>query len=228
MAIAHNQINLFWSKPTYDNFKKSFFVKKIYTDQDADLFLRVGAHLIVEAQKLSDILIPWDDRRKFEILQNPILENAFFSLGSEYLMKGVFLKQGYAINKPKVSGLAQPVPIKNNKNKLIESDFHTINYITDHIGVIINFSDFNTKQQQEELAEKAQNKGQRLDGITKMGIPHPTARQFLDYIKLKRNHSLHKPTIISEFRGITKQLFEFLEYIAQKGAGSSIEVLSKL
>lgn len=61
-----------------------------------------------------------------------------------------------------------------------------------------------------------------------MGIPHPSSKQFLDYIHLKRNHSLHRPFIISEFRGITMQLFDFLEYIVQKGAGSTLKDLAKL
>lgn len=90
MAIIHNQINLFWSNPTYDNFKRSFFVKRVFTQAETDLFLKIGAYLIEEAKKQDEIVIPWSDSKKYEIWKKPILENAFLSLGSEYLMKGDF------------------------------------------------------------------------------------------------------------------------------------------
>lgn len=228
MSIIHNQINLFWNNPTYDNFKKSFFNKRISTETDAELFLRIGAYLIEEARKFSEIHIPWNESRRYDILKNPIMENIDYSLGAEYLMKGIFLRMGYAINVPKVKGLIHPVKLKGNKGKLSQIDFHLVGYIVQHIAKLIDFTDFDRKQKNEKNEERSRNKGERVGGITSMGIPHPTSKEILAYIQFKRNNSLHRPFIVSEFRGITNQLFNFLEYIAQKGTGSSIKDLAKL
>jgi hypothetical protein len=228
MPILHNQINKFWNNPTYANFKKSFFSKKIFTKKDAELFLKIGAYLIEEARKYSEMHIPWAESKKYDILKNPILENIDYSLGAEYLMKGVFLKNGYAVNNVSISGLPQPVRLRSNKGKLSKTDVQTINYIVQHIARIVDFTDFDAKQKLDKETERAKDKGDRIQGITSMGIPHPTARQFLEYIQFKRNHSLHRPFIVSEFNGTTKQLFDLMEYIATKGANSNLKDLAKL
>lgn len=228
MPILHNQINRFWNNPTYANFKRSFFSKRIFTEQDADLFLKIGAFTIEEARRYSEIHIPWNDSLKYDILKNPILENANYSIGAEYLMKGVFLKNGYAINTILVADLLQPVKLRGNKGKLSKIDVQHINYIVDHIARIVDFTDFDAKQKLDRDTEKANDRGDRLRGITSMGIPHPTARQLLEYIQFKRNHSLHRPFIVSEFRGTTKQLFDFMDYIAVKGTESTLKELAKL
>lgn len=228
MPIIHNQINLFWSRPTLANFKKSFFSKRIFTEADADLFLKIGAYLIEEARKYSEEHRPWHEAEKYEILKNPIMENIDYSIGAEYLMKGVFLKNGYSVNTSPTSGLTHPIKLKNNKGKLSKIDVHLINYTVQHIAKIVDFTEFDEKQKQDKETERAKDKGDRLRGITSMGIPHPTSKQLLEYIQFKRNHSLHRPFIISEFTGITRQLFDFLEYIVQKGSGSTLKELAKL
>lgn len=228
MAIIHNQINNLWYKPSLAKFKQSPFVKQVFTKEDADDFLKTGAYLIKEAEKLSNIHIPWNESRRFEILANPRLENAFVSLGAEYLLKGVFLKNGYAINKPLIRLGNHPVKVWGNKRKLNLSEVQELGYIITHLPKIIDFGEFDRKQEKEEKKAKKQMKGERPNGITRMTIPYPTSKQLLEYILFKRNYSLHRPFIISEFRGITKQLFNFLDYIAKNGTGKKIETLAKL
>ena len=229
MALTHNQINKLWSNPTYTNFKNNGFVKLVFTSKDAEDFLRTGAYLIKEAEKRSNIIIPWDENRRYEILANPRLENAFISLGAEYLLKGTFLIKGYAINNPKPAVmLRHPIVVKNNKSKLITNEVQDMSYIVDHIAKIIDFSDFDKSQKAAERKSIAELKGERLKGITRMTIPFPSAQQILEYIHFKRNYSLHRPFIIPEFRGITQHIFKLLDYVAQKGSGRSIEVLAKL
>lgn len=230
MPILHNQINRLWSNPTYNSFKKSHFVKHIFTKNDAKDFLKTGAYLIQEGEKLSNLLIPWDERRRYEILKNPRLENSFMSLGTEYLMKGVFLHNDYAVNKPKagMSGLTHPIVISRNKGKLNPADVQEMGYIINQLVNLVDFTDFDNKQKNDELKARTEMSGRRLKGITKMIVPYPTARQFLEYLLFKRNYSLHRPFIISEFRGITTQLYKFLNYIAVKGAHESIDQLARL
>jgi len=230
MALTHNQINRLWYNPTYENFKRHGFVKDIFTSKDTEDFIRTGAYLIKEAEKRSNIIIPWDERRRYEILANPRLENAFVALGAEYLLKGVFLIKGFAINEPKKlsAPINHPVVLKGNKNKLLENEVHDLSYIVDHIAKIIDFTDFDKSQKSDEAKAKKDLKGQRLKGITRLTIPFPTAKQILIYLHFKRNYALHRPFTIPEFRGITQHIFKLLDYIAQKGTGRTIEVLAKL
>lgn len=230
MALTHNQINKLWfNNPSYIDFKKHGFSKQIFTSKDADDFLKTGAYLIKEAEKLSNTHIPWDERRRFEILANPRLENAFISIGSEYLLKGVFLKNGFAINNPLPGHrLTHPIKISGNKLKLVNNEVQDLSYITNHIGKIIDFLEFNESQKNDEKKAKDEMKGKRLQGITRMTIPYLTAKQMLDYIHFKRNYSLHRPFIIPEFGGLTRQIFNFLDYVAQKGSGKGLSELAKL
>lgn len=231
MAVLHNQINKLWFNPSYTGFKNSTFVKQIFTSEDAEDFIRTGAYLIKEAEKLSDTHTPWDSRKRLEILKNPRLENAFVSLGAEYLMKGIFIKNGYAINKlkqPVPSGLQHPITIKGNKSKLNPSEVVELNYIVTHLAKIINFSDFDNTQSADEIKAKKEEKGDRLKGITRMTIPYPNSKNMLEYVLFKRNYSLHRPFIVPEFRGITRHVFNFLDYIAVQATGKKIEELSQL
>jgi len=230
MALTHNQINRLWYNPTYEKFKKHGFVSKIFTSKDAEDFIRTGAYLIKEAEKRSNIIIPWDEHRRYEILANPRLENAFVALGTEYLLKGIFLIKGYAINesKPLATSISHPIVLKGNKNKLLANEVQDLSYVVDHIAKIVDFADFDKTQKDDEVKEKAELKGQRLKGITRMTIPFPTAKQILTYLHFKRNYALHRPFIIPEFRGITRHIFKLLDNIAQKGSGRTLEVLAKL
>lgn len=230
MALTHNQINRLWYKPSYLNFKNHGFVKHVFGRNDAEDFLRTGAYLIKEAEKRSNIIIPWDERRRYEILANPRLENAFVSLGVEYLLKGTFLIKGYAINKPAPSSapIQHPIIVKGNKSKFSTNEVQDLSYILDHIAKLIDFSEFDTSQKDAEKKAATELKGQRLKGITRMTIPFPNAKQLLEYLHFKRNYALHRPFTIPEFRGITQHIFKLLDYISQKGTGRTIEELAKL
>lgn len=230
MALTHNQINKLWYNPSYDKFKQHGFVQQVFTSKDAEDFLRTGAYLIKEAEKRSNIIIPWDERRRYEIMVNPRLENAFVALGGEYLLKGIFLVEGYAINKPRSlpTSIRHPVVLKGNKNKLLTNEVHDLSYIVDHIRILIDFSEFDKSQKDDETKARAELKGKRLKGITRMTIPYPTAQQILGYLHFKRNYALHRPFTIPEFRGITRHIFKLLDYIAQKGTGRTVDTLSKL
>lgn len=231
MTVLHNQINKLWYKPSYLNFKKSSFVKQVFTSAESDDFIRTGAHLIKQAEKLSNTHIPWDESRRLEILSNPRLENAFVSLGTEYLFKGIFLLKGYSINKLVATNgqkISHPVKLKGNKSKLNQGEVFEMAYITTHLPSIVDFVDFDKVQQADEAKAKLADKGERLDGITRMTIPYPNSKQMLDYLLFKRNFSLHRPFIIPEFRGITKHIFSFLNYTAQSATGKSLDILAEL
>lgn len=229
MSILHNQINKFWSKPTYENFKKHGFVKKVFTISDSEEFIKTGAYLVEEAIKHMNPHIPWDESRRFEILLHPRLENIFLALGTEYFLKGILLAKGYAINKPKTGiSLTHPIPVSRNKAKLLKTEVQDLSYIKDQILRIVDFSDFDKSQEAEKIKEKQKNKGERIHGITSLSIPHPTAKQILDYLHFKRNFSLHRPFVISEFSGIVQQELKLLNYISQKEMGKTIKKLSSI
>lgn len=230
MPLTHNQINRLWHKPTYTKFKQHGFVKHVFTSKDAEDFIRTGAYLIKEAEKRSNIIIPWDERRRYEIMANPRLENAFLALGAEYLLKGIFLIKGYAINEPKrlTIPIQHPISLKDNKNKLLVNEVHDLTYIIDHLVKIVDFTEFDSSQKDAEVKAKKELKGQRLRGITRMTIPFPTAKQLLEYLHFKRNYALHRPFTIPEFRGITQHVFKLLDYIAVKETSRKIEILAKL
>lgn len=230
MPMIHNQINNFWYKPSYNKFIKSAFVKQIFMRENAEDFTATGAYLVRMAKRISKKHIPWCENRRLEILANPRLENALFSLGAEYLIKGIFLHKGYAVNRQKQRFTFQSYPIllKNNKGKLEKSEVSSLSYFKTYISRIINFSKFDNRQEKKELYEKKKEKGQKLSGITRMTIPYPKSSELLDYILFKRNYSLHRPFIMSEFVGLTNQLYDFLNYIAMNGCGKSINNLARL
>lgn len=231
MAILHNQINKLWYKPSYLKFKKSGFVNCIFTKSDAMDFIHTGACLIVEAKRLSGMHTPWNKDLRLEILKKPRLENTYTSLGTEYLTKGIFLYKGYSINKPLANlpiRITHPILLKNNKNKLNPREVQEFSYITDHLPRIVDYSDFDSKQKNDELIAVKNNKGDRLDGITRMTIPYPDHKALLDYLLFKRNYSLHRPFIMPEFIGITNHIFNFLEYTVQKITNKSLDELAKM
>lgn len=230
MPILHNQINKLWYNPTYEKFKRSSFVKQIFTQKDAEDFLATGAYLIKMARKISKKHIPWSQDRRLEILANPRLENALFSLGAEYLIKGVFLNKGYAVNEPLKGTIfaIHPIRISKNKGKLDKSDVRSLRYFRNNITKVIDFTNFDNKQEREEKKEKSKVKGQKLSGITRLTIPYQKSDILLDYVLFKRNFSLHRPFIMPEFVGLTNQLYNFLDFIAKKGRGKSIRQLSSL
>ncbi|OGM09114.1 hypothetical protein A2Z67_05910 [Candidatus Woesebacteria bacterium RBG_13_36_22] len=230
MPLTHNQINRLWYSPSYTNFKNNGFNKVIFTQNDAEAFLRTGAYLIKEADNRSNIHIPWDEQGRYEILANPRLENAFVSLGAEYLLKGTFLIKGYAINKPKLlfTSLQHPLKVGGNRSKFTMNEVQDLSYIVNHVEKLVDFSEFDESQKNEEKKAVAESKGQRLKGITRMTIPFPNARQLLEYILFKRNYALHRPFIIPEFRGTTQHIFRLLDYIAQKSSGRTIKDLAEL
>jgi len=229
MALTHNQINKLWFNPSYIAFKKSNLVKQIFTSREAEDFIRTGAFLIYEAKKLSNVLIPWDQNRRFEILNYPRLENAFISLGGEYFLKGIYLQKGYAINKllPSIN-VQHPVLLKGNKAKLDQCEVQEYGYIVTHSPKIIDFTEYDKAQAADEKNAKAELKGQRLQGIMRMTIPYPKAKKMLDYLQFKRNYALHRPFIVPEFRGITQQTFRFFDYVATQATGKSIKELAAL
>ncbi|MFA6945349.1 MAG: hypothetical protein WC220_05550 [Pedobacter sp.] len=230
MPQLHNQINKLWYNPTYEKFKRSSFVKQIYVQKDSYDFISTGAFLIKMARKYSKTHIPWNQDRRLEILANPRLENALFSLGAEYLIKGVFLNKGFAVNKPlKGANFADyPIRISKNKGKLDRSDVQTLRYFIKNIDKVIDFTNFDNKQKKEEKKEKDKVKGQGLTGITRLTIPYQKSQILLDYVLFKRNFSLHRPFIMPEFVGLTNQIFDFLNYIAKNGCGKTIIELAKL
>jgi len=230
MPVLHNQINKLWYNPTYERFKRSSFVKQIFIQKDSEDFVATGAYLIKMSREISKKHIPWNQDRRLEILANPRLENALFSLGAEYLIKGVFLNRGYAVNKP-LKGIVfatYPIQISKNKGKLDKSDIHSLRYFRDNINKVIDFTSFDNKQEKEEKKEKSKVKGQRLSGITRLTIPYQKSDILLDYVLFKRNFSLHRPFIMPEFVGLTNQLYDFLNFIAKEGCGKSIRQLSSL
>lgn len=117
---------------------------------------------------------------------------------------------------PTVNIANPPFRIRGNKKFLSPSKVQTSYYITKHLPDIIDFSDFDKKQNAEEKKAKDKLHGQRLKGIARMTIPYPSATQLLDYLRFKRNYSLHRPFVIPEFKGITNQLFDLLNYVSQQ------------
>jgi hypothetical protein len=229
MPILNNQVNKLWFNPTYNKFKRNGFSKQLFASDDSEDFLRTGAYLIEEAKRYGNTHIPWDENRRYEILINPRLENALLSIGIEYLLKGVFLAKGYAINLPKENiKLTHPVLIKGNISKLRDNEVQDLSYIKDHISKIIDFNEFNNNQQIKEAKAKKELSGEGVKGLTRLTIPFPNSQQLLDYFHFKRNYSLHRPFIIPEFVGIVRYEHELLDYIAIKSTGRSIKQLTKL
>jgi len=174
-------------------------------------------------KKLTIGTIPWNERRRLEILNRPRLENAHFSLGSEYFLKGIFLKKGFAINKTvKDSGVNHPIKVRGNRSYLLENEVVQMNTIVKYLPSIIDLSGFDIEQQSAKKAERYELGGERLKGINNLGIPHPNSVELLDYLLFKRNYALHRPFIIPEFKGITHQLFRFLNYISVAETGLEI------
>lgn len=183
MPILHNQINKLWYNPTYEKFKRSSFVKQVFTQKDSEDFIATGAYLVKMARKFSKKHIPWDQDRRLEILANPRLENALFSLGAEYLIKGVFLNKGFAVNKPLrgVNFTNYPIRISRNKARLDKSDVQTLRYFRNNIGKVIDFTNFDNKQKKEEKKEKDKVKELEFINLALKDIEKRAVRQKAAY-----------------------------------------------
>lgn len=230
MAILHNQINSLWHNSTYEKFRKSGFVRQIFKKEDATTFIKTGAHLILLAKKENDKIFPYDPSRDFEFRLRPRISNAFFSLGAEYILKGVYLWHGYAINKLK-PGIIVPYPTKlrGNIKQLCENEVVKMKYLVDNFfSLPIDLRDFDIEQKRLALSEAKKYKGKKMVGIKKLSIPSPTSKQILDYIYFKRNYSLHRPFVIPEFLGTTNIIFKFIDYLLVKVTGKGTEEHGKI
>jgi hypothetical protein len=225
-AILHNRLVLLWANPTREKLKKFYASTGIFNDKDdAQNLIKFGAYLIFNGHRQSEDEKPYDSTIGLNNWVNSLEGYILFHVGTEYFLKGVFLYKGYAINKlKKIYSLPEPYKIARNHRKLDASETHTFGYFTKNITKIVDFTEFDKQQSSKNKIYK----GKKPVGIISTRFKHPNHEQLLYYLQFSRNKYLHTRRKIPEFKGITDDVMELLNFISVYVCQKNIEALSDL
>jgi len=109
-----------------------------YTKKDYPLFLKRSQYFFSLYKNPMDF-------KNFR--KNDYLNRIYLGLGFEFLLKSIFLKRGYVINKIKTNGFNQPVKIGQVKKKDIKPETYELGHFIDLLPKIkppkLDIRDFN-------------------------------------------------------------------------------------
>ncbi len=223
-AILHNRLILLWAKPSDKKYQSFYSSHGIFNSHDdAQNLVKYGSYFIVKGNKKRTTSTPFQHDKGLENFITPIEGEILFYVGVEYFIKGVFLHNGYSINKLKDN--SQPLTkIYRNKSKLNPAKTHSLDYLFNHLPKIVDFTDFDAGQ----VSKNKIYRGKAPKGITSTKYKHPMHRELLSFIRFNRNAQLHTTKKIPEFRGNIDEVVELLDYIAVKACGQNLNDLSNL
>jgi len=209
------------------------FKAKIFEHSDYKDFLYFGIMLLHEAKNLREELQkPWGgynplQPNRFQLRRFTTLnKNLMLGIGSEYLFKTIFLKNGFGINKIK-KGVNIDKPYKINESTrdyLNSSETVTFWYLRKFILQIMDTLEFDEKTAQENNENSEREKElPKLKGIKKIYYKKPNSEACLNFIQGIRNNYSHNAFIKSEFNGFFKDALNFLNFLCEKEFGKNIE-----
>src|SRR5258708_4675420 len=133
---------------------------KIFIPSDWSLFKRMADAHFKEAAflKKSDMQV----EAALKLLARNSRKRLLIGIGSELLLKAIYLKHGYCINKPKREGLL-PFPFTasdalSHKTSLLEAETFNLSKLINHLFDVVQFSDRTTVLEGLKVAKVFRNK----------------------------------------------------------------------
>ena len=229
MPIVHNRLVRFWGNPTEQKFDYYLASSGLLNDNDAQNLIKFGAYMIKKGLRDINKIQPYDRREGLMNWVHQYEGNALLYIGTEFLIKGIFLKKGYAINAYKDKNknrdyVTSPIKLNRNKGKLSASKTRDLGYFIEHIDVIADFSSFDADQQRRNGKTPPPN----LDGLLSTRYRNPNHTQIFQYIRFTRNSYLHTSKHMPTFNGIYKDMAKLFDVLCRESLGKSLYQLSKL
>ena len=214
------------------------FEAKLFNKEDYKDFLYFGVMLLYEAKKLKEELQRscggYDPLKpkQFQFSRFMVIKrNIQLGIGTEYLLKAIFLKTGFAINKIKKNEQVQsPYKIEDSVTEVLDPcETVTFWYLKKHIVKIVDCSEFdaNIGKINNDLREKDEKEKKKDE---EMNVPSPKAYYYkkpnsegcLNLVHGIRNNYSHSAFIKSEFNGFFDDAFKFLNFLTKKVFGKDI------
>ena len=215
--IMHNELIKFLDNiniETVRKFKAVIFKKKHQED-----FLYFGVYLLKEAKELYDSKVePYVDEKQWIKNRYKYLKiNVLLGLGSEYFLKSIFLKKGYAVNRLLNSqNIQKPYKIYGNTKNLNPEESTNFAYIRNNFCSIVNLKKFDKEIERLNKEIELRNKTQKLANIKKIEYRKMNSKEVLIYLWGLRNNALHNAYIKPEFKGIFRDIWNFLDFVSNK------------
>lgn len=230
MPLLHNQLVRFWGNPTPKKYESYMASLGLLTDNDAQNQIKFGAYFIKKGLRLIHHNEPYRRELGLKYWGKNYEGNALLYTGIEFLVKGLFLKNGYAINEYKNANLnrdydSPPIKILRNKNRLNPTRTRDLGYFLKHVGELADFKDFDSGQ---KLRNKIPAPGPRPTGLISTRYKHPTHNQIFEFIRLTRNSYLHTSKKMQTFAGIYIDMEVLLDYLCKESVNKSLNQLADL
>ena len=212
-----------------------FFEAKIFEKGDHADFLYFAVMLLHKTNFLKEEMQkPWggynpSKPNQFKFRRYIVLKrNIMLGVGTEYLLKAIFLKNEYGINKIKNKHrLIFPYKLNNTtRNFLDQCETVTFWILKENIEKIIDFSSFdNTTKKENDKFEQKEKMTKKPSNLTRLYYKIPNSKGCLNLIYGIRNNYSHNAFIKSEFNGFINNAFNFLNFLTQLEFGKNIEEL---
>lgn len=210
------------------------FEARILEQKDVKDFLSFAILLLHEAKAIEEELRkPWggyDPSKPNEFLNRRYLvvkRSIFLGIGTEYLLKTIFLGKGFSINRTKRGiRLQEPYKLSGNFSSLDPKEAVTFEYLKTNLDKVVDCSKFDEEVRKEN--EKRYEKDEKLkekngdQGFLRYNYKKPDSNGCLNFIQGVRNNYAHNAFIKAEFGGFFFDAFEFLNFLTEKTFRKSI------
>jgi len=209
------------------------FEAKIFKKDDYEDFLYFGVMLIHNAKALKEKLqrswVGYDSLKSNQKLRRFLVvkRNILLGIGAEYLLKAVFLKNGFSINKIKNKGqLQEPYTIKTSINLLDPCETVTFWYLKKNIRSVVDLSDFDKQiEEKNKKLNESEKKLYKPKNLIKLYYKKPDSKGCLNLIYGIRNNYSHNAFIKPEFNGFFEDVFKFLDFLTKTVSKCDIQQL---
>lgn len=204
--------------------------KGLLNDNDSQNLIKFGTHLITKGLALIKVVQPFDSSRGLINWQKQYEGNTLLYVGVEFLIKGIFLKKGFAVNafkETKLNSRVEELPVKMNrsKSKLDAAETRKLVYFLKHIDLVADFDQFD----KEQAARNSQPAPQpKPGGLLSTRYKNPDHNQIFEYIRLTRNSYLHTSKHMETFNGIYTDIERLIDYMCKKALNKNLSEISDL
>lgn len=229
MSNLHNELVRLFLDPTYKNFRNSTMSQKVPTKDDAGFFLKTGSHLFIGgSQQLMEPSLPYSYGKRYMIRASAMEGYAKRSIGVDYFLKGVFLHTGFAINHLKLGATGtEPLTLAHSSD-LDPNNSVGMDYFKRNLPKIIDFKAFHNRINGRNDAKRTESKKHKLIGIDDIHYRSLNSVGMMEYLDFSRDQAAHHLTNLPEFMGVSREVVEFLDYVAQQVPGIPLKELANL
>ena len=210
------------------------FDAKIFEKGDYIEFLYSAVMLLHKSKMLKDESQKSSKQKPIQYEKFLVVKrNILLGIGTEYLLKAIFLKNGFGINRIKpIRQLQEPYKVGESiTTELNECETVTFWYLKKHILKIVDCSEFdnNVKQKNKTLRKKDEERKRKDKEANVKSLnseyKRPHSEGCLNLIEGIRNNHSHNAFIKLAFNGFFENAFEFLDFLTKSVFSKEIQQL---